>query len=571
MKSFLSGLLALLSSFGLTACTSQPSASTAIRIRWDNDPQTLDPLLAKASQATEVINLLHCSLLASDYHNRRYVPSLAESLPIVSHRGALALLTYTLRPEATWDNGQPVLARDVAFTLKVFNCPGLPTEYVRTQYGFILDIELDENNPRRFTLVCRNASQDVINASGDYLILPEYSLDPQGQLRSIPLPLLRTNTLAALRRYPELRKFAQRYRNSSPEKQPGCGPYTLTAWAKNRYLRLERKANWWAHNIPNAPRWLQAHAAFLDYRVIPDKSTALLALRRGDIDLYPMPPAPDFNRRKQSADTVKFSFQTADSYDMTVVGFNTQRPALRDARTRRALSMLFDVPGLLLATQPGLAYRSVSIINPQDKLAYNDSLPLLPFEPQAAVKLLRQAGWQQKADGAWWQGENQQLTLGITYLTGDAAFEAIALQFQAAAKQIGVTIKLQPRDNGLLQQQLLEGNMDLYVRTLSGSPFSYNFIPILHSRGIGIMNHPRFQNAKSDQLMEAVVAESSRPRQARLLRRFQSLLRQESPLVVLYFARYRLIASRRLGMVPAISMRPGYDAMGLELASSTGQ
>ena len=195
MKSFLFGLAAfLLCSVGLTACTTQPAGPTAIRIRWANDPQTLEPLVAVTSQALEVINLRHCSLLAGDYQHGRFAPWLAEAMPVVTQRGNFTLLTYTLRSEATWDTGQPVLAQDVAFTLKVMNCPRLPTEYSRTQYGAILDIELDATNPRRFTLVCKGASQDVVVASGDYLILPEYSLDPKGELRAVPLPLLRTDT-----------------------------------------------------------------------------------------------------------------------------------------------------------------------------------------------------------------------------------------------------------------------------------------------------------------------------------------------------------------------------------------
>ncbi|MBO0360946.1 ABC transporter substrate-binding protein [Hymenobacter sp. BT186] len=570
MKSFSFGLLALLlGCIGLTACTSQPDAPESVRIRWATDPQTLDPLLATAPQAIEVINLLHGSLLVGDYQSQRYVPWLAQSLPVVSRRDSLTLLTYTLRPEATWDNGQPVVARDVAFTLKVLNCPGLPTEYMRAQYGFVLDIELDASNARRFTLVCQSASQDIIGSSGDYLILPEYSLDPQGTLRPVPLPLLRTDTLAAVQRYPALRALAHRYRTSPPNKLPGCGPYTLTAWAKNRYLRLQRKSKWWARNVRNAPRWLQANAPQLDFRIIPDDATALLALRRGSIDLYPMPTAREFNRLRHSADTANLFFRVADSYDMTVVGFNTQRPALQNALTRRALSMLFDIPGLVQATQQGLAYRSVSLINPHDKLAYNDSLPLPAFNPKAAAGLLQQAGWRRQPNGTWWQ-DGKQLALGVSYKAEDSGHEIIALQFQAAAKKLGILVKAQPRNSELLKKRLRKGEIDMYVRTMHGNPFSYNFKPILHSKGIGILNYTHFQNAEGDRLIDAISVEQNTMRKAKLLRRFQTLLQQESPLVVLYFARHRLIASRRLSpTVQATSIQPGYDALQLKPNSSS--
>lgn len=246
---------------GLAACTSAPTPPPAVRIRWTADPETLDPLSASTPQALEVVNLLHCSLLFANAESRQFVPWLAAAMPQASRNGSLTRFTYQLRPQAAWDNGQPVLARDVAFTLKVLNCPGLPTEYARAQYGFVTDIELDTADARRFTLVCRGASPDILVASGDYAILPESALDPRGELRSVPLPLLRTDTSAALRRYPALRTFARRYRQAQlarhPERLPGCGPYTLAAWQNGRQLQLRRKSRWWADELPNAPSTLR--------------------------------------------------------------------------------------------------------------------------------------------------------------------------------------------------------------------------------------------------------------------------------------------------------------------------
>ncbi|WP_375437582.1 ABC transporter substrate-binding protein [uncultured Hymenobacter sp.] len=563
-------LFLLLSTCGVTGCTS-PFKPEAVRIRWSTDPQTLDPLVASKPQAAEILNLLHCSLLVGD-SSQQFSPWLAQTLPIVSQRDSLTLLTYTLRPEATWDNGQPVLARDVAFTLKVFNCPGLSTEYARTQYGFVTDIELDNQNPRRFTLICRTASRDIIFSSGDYAILPEYILDPQKQLQAIPLSLLHSDTVAAVRRYPALRSFARRYRQSSfgqhPERLPGCGPYTLKAWEKGRYVRLQRKARWWATQLKAPPVWLQAHASRLDYQIIPDNAQALLALRRGDIDLYPMPTARDFKQLRHSADTTQLAFYTADSYQMMTVGFNTQRPLLRDALTRRALSLLFDVPGLMQATQPGLAYRSVSLISPYEKPAYNDSLPLIPYDLRQAAELLRQAGWQRRSDGSWKRSATETLDLSISYLAGVPDYEAVARQFRAAAAQLGVAVKLSPTEEQLYKQQLINGNTDLYIRTASGSPLTYNFMPVLHSRSIGIGNFPRYQSKVADQLMEAIVYEQDESRRIKLLRRFQLQIRQDSPLVVLFFIRNRLIASKQLRGVKPLRVRPGYDVLNLSSALS---
>ncbi|MBC6696883.1 ABC transporter substrate-binding protein [Hymenobacter puniceus] len=503
---------------------------------------------------------------------QQIIPWLADSLPRVRRRGPLTLLHYRLRPEAKWDNGMPVLAQDVAFTLRVLNCPGLPTEFSRTQYNDILDVELDAADPRRFTLVRASASLDMVRASGDYAILPEYSLDPAKQLRAVPFALLRADTAAAVRRYPVIRAFAARYQRAQvgrqPNRLPGCGPYKVVAWQPNQYLRLERKAGWWADHLAKPEYWLQAQANQLEYRIIPDDATATLALRRGSLDLYPMPSARVFTQLKNSADSSRLTFAKADTYEATMAGFNTEHIFLADALTRRALALLFDVPRLIQATQPGLAYRSPSLISPRDKHAFNDSLTVLQFSPEQAANLLQQAGWQKKPDGTWWKSGKGPLALSVSYRNEAADHELVALQFREAATKLGIAVRLRPTEAGLLQQQLAAGTVDMFIRTISGNPFSYNFMPILHSQGIGLFNFTRFSSPAADQLIEAINAANQPATRSQLVRRFQRLLQQESPLTVLYFSRNRLIASRRLRPVQATSVRPGYDALHLQLATS---
>ncbi|WBO83359.1 ABC transporter substrate-binding protein [Hymenobacter yonginensis] len=502
---------------------------------------------------------------------QQIVPWLADSLPRIEQQGPLTLLHYRLRPEATWDNGTPVLAQDVAFTLRLLNCPGLPTELSRLQYGDILDIRLDASDPRRFTLVRASSSLDMVLASGDYSIVPEYALDPAGQLRAVPLALLKTDTVAAIRQYPAIRAFATRYRQAQlgqhPERLPGCGPYTVAAWRPNQYLRLQRKANWWANRLSRPGSWLQAKAAQLEYRVIPDDATATLALRRGNLDLYPMPSARIFTQLKNSADSTRLTFATADTYESTMAGFNTQHAFLRDAATRRALTLLFDVPRLIQATQPGLAYRSPSLISPRDKQAFNDSLALPQFSPTQAAALLQQAGWQKHPDGTWWKGRTGPLAFSISYRSEAAAHETVALQFREAADKLGIAVQLRPTETSLLQQRLAAGEVEIFIRTISGNPFAYNFKPILHSQGIGLFNFTRFSSPAADHLIEAIATANRLDVRNQLLHRFQRLLQQQAPLTILYFSRNRVVASRRLQPVQVTSVRPGYNALQLKLAA----
>jgi peptide/nickel transport system substrate-binding protein len=328
-------------------------------------------------------------------------------------------------------------------------------------------------------------------------------------------------------------------------------------------LLLQRKKTWWADRVKNPAPQLVANPTAISYEIIPDDATALLALRRGDISVYPMVPARDFIQLRQDKAAHNLRFYTADSYDMITAGFNTRRSVLRDAATRQALSYLFDIPGLIQASQQGMAYPSVSLVNPQATAIYNDSLPLLKPDSRQAASLLSKAGWRREKQGWTRQvgnGPAQRLELTFSYRTGDAAYEAIVLQFRTAAAQLGIPVRPQPLEASLFTKQLRVGETDMFLQLLSGNPFAYNFAPILHSQSLGWGNFTGFGTAASDQLIEAIATEADAARQARMLRKFQRLLRQESPMVVLFFLQYRLAAASNLTNLHATGIRPGYEA-----------
>ena len=559
----------------LGSCNSGSNKSESVRIRWGYDPETLDPMLLLNQAAIDANNLLHASLLHADLSTGRYGPALAETLPSIQLVGdSLMQLDYGLRPTAAWDNGRPVLASDVEFTLKLMFCPGLPNEVLRNRYRFIRAVLTSPQAPRRFALVCRGQAPEYVDASGDFFILSEASLDPRGQLRRFTLAELQRRPLAA----PAdsgLEAVARRYRMTSPTctpgSLPGCGPYQLVRWEKDRYLSFRRKPQWWADQLHPAPSVLRARSRRLDYVIIPDAATALLALRRGDLEVYPQVPAREFARLRASpAARAALHFYSTTSFDVITAGFNTHRPALANALTRQALSRCFDAAGLLRATQLGGGQLTVSIISPTDKTNYNDSLALIPFDLQGAAELLRKAGWKRSSStGAGWfqndtRGIRQQLRLTVQYRADELLFATVALQFQAAAAQLGIPIILQPAEAGIFSMAVRNGNFDVYIRVLKGNPFMFNFIPILHSLGIGAGNTTGFSTLASDRLIEAITTADTPVHRAQLLRRFQALMQQEVPLVPLFFLPNRLAVAKRLTGLHVSSLRPGYSAATIE-------
>ena len=547
------------------SCTTRREPPAAIRIRWAHDPETLAPLALHNQAAMDASNLMHLSLLQARSQPLTLEPALATALPVVARRGdSLTTFRYSIRPAATWDDGHPVLATDVAYTLKLMSCPGLPNETVRDNFSRIRQIEPDPANPRAFTLVCEGQSPDLLIISGDFFILPEAALDPQHRLRRYSLPQLQhwpASPLADAALQAVGRAYAVADWGNHPERSLGCGPYRLARWEKDRYLSFRRKAGWWGQHEPGLPLALQPRAAQLDYLVLPDAGAATLALRRGDLDVFPQFPAIEFQRLRQKP-SPDIRLYTSNSYDIALAGFNTRQPALADARTRQALSRLFDTAGLLQGTQQGSGQRSASLIAPADHACYNDSLHPVPYDPPGARALLQQAGWQQQADG--WQRRGRQglqhLQLIVRYRAEDALFATAALQFRAAALALGIHVELRPTESALFNKALATGDFDVFMRTLRGNPFTTNFTPLLHSRSSAETNATRFSNQACDRLMDAIATTSDSLARAQQLRRLQTLLQQQAPLVPLFFLPNRVAARRDCQGLYVSSLKPGFIA-----------
>ena len=491
-------------------------------------------------------NLLHLSLLQANSQPLALVPALAAQMPIVGRRGdSLTTFRYTIRPAATWDDGRPVLAADVACTLKLMSCPGIPNETARNNYQRIRQIEADPDNPRQFTLVCQGEEQGLLLTSGDFFVLPEAALDPQHLLRHYSLP--------ALQRWPAtqapdsaLRVVASQYLAADlanhPENAPGCGPYRLARWEKDRYLSFRRKAGWWGHAVAGLPLALHARAAQLDYLVIPNVSAAALALRRGDLDVFPQIPAADF-KRFSSSPSGEVRLYQSDSYDIALAGFNTRRPALADALTRLALSRLFDSAGLLRGTQVGGGHRTASLIPPFDR-----------------------AGWRRAGP----RGE-ARLQLAVCYRADNELFTTVALQFRAAAIGLGIVVDLRPTESARFGQTLAAGDFDIFLRTLHGNPFAPNLAPLLHSGSSTETNATRFSNPACDRLLDAIATTRDPHRRRRQLRQLQALLQEQAPLAPLFFLPNRVAARRDCQGLHVSSLKPGFLAATIERKAATRQ
>lgn len=541
----------------LTACQPTPTAHRAndpVRVRWSRDPGSLAPLGASNQNALDGINLLYYGLLQLEPDSGQILPQLAAHMPQVRRLGSnRQLLTFDVRPEARWDDGRPVLASDVAFSLKLPFCPGLPGEEQRMSLSTLDSIRLPAGSPRQLSVVVNDASSGVVYAIGDIAIVPERVLDPTGELRAFSPVALRNPSAQA---QAAMERVQARYLALNPARNPGrlsgCGPYQLSQWRTNQSLRFTRKADWWGQALVHPPQRLQARPRELDFVILPDPSTSLLALKRGEVDVYAgLTPA---QLRQLPKDTARIQTYTAPSRDVLLLTFNTQRPGLTDAATRRALAHLLNVDALNQAVEQGQGLPTVGLISPADS-TYARELPLREFDPAAAVAGLRAAGWQKRPQG--WERGGRFLLPELRFQADNARYQTTALQLQSACAALGIELMLRPTEASMMGNIAQKGEFDLLLQSVRGNPFRFDFRGLLGRDAVGESNYARYSSPRSEQLLREL-AEAKPTSQLQLLQQLQRLLYEEVPFAPLYFVPMHVAGNPALYGLHANAYKPGW-------------
>ncbi len=560
-------LLVLLLLFNIAACRRSQTAGNQVQVRLAQDPESLNPVSYTSKDAMQLVNLLYQSLLTVDLADGQLKPLLASQMPQVTQQDSLSFFTYTIRPEATWANGSPVTAADVAFTLKVLKSPLVNNEKVRPNFEFISDIRFDAANAKKFTLVCEGATPEHLLITGDFFILPAYLYDPQNLLKDFTLPQL-TRDFEALTQNAKIRKFADSFNSADFTRNPkflqGSAGYQLTQWQTGQTLQFTRKPDWWGNNISEPVSHLTASPEKITFRIIPDNAAALFALKNRQLDVWQNVPAPTFEQLKNDQQLApEFQFFTPQTYTFTYLGFNARLPKFADKYTRQAIAHLLDLDAILKVTQHNFAVKTIGPVSPAAKNYYNRAIEPFTYNLEQTQTLLQKAGWQ-KNDRGWTRKTGnaaEPLSLQITYNGSAAEMEGAALILQQEAQKIGIPVTLQPLEGGVMSKALKQGNFEVFFRSMTGNPFTYNFQPILHTSSAGPdgLNYTAFGTPESDKIIAALYDVNSEPEKVKLLKRLQEILHEESNLVFLYFLQDRIAVREGFTNLKISGIKPGYD------------
>ncbi|MEM8553001.1 MAG: ABC transporter substrate-binding protein, partial [Pseudomonadota bacterium] len=214
----------------------------------------LNPLIPRGSGAPGLRDLLHGNLVYESLLDRNRDEAfslyglLAEAIIVPPERDEI---TFKLRENAAFSDGEPLTAEDVVFTLNLLKEKGWPS--ARVFYSKVEEIETPDDHTVIFRFPNAN-DRELPLILGLMPILPAHATDVEAFSRTTLSP------------------------------PPGTGPYTIADVDGGRSLTLARNPNYWGNDHPlNQGRYNADNVRFLFYR---DDTAMFEAFKTGEIDVW---------------------------------------------------------------------------------------------------------------------------------------------------------------------------------------------------------------------------------------------------------------------------------------------
>jgi peptide/nickel transport system substrate-binding protein len=437
-------------------------------------------------------------------------------------------ITFHLRPEARFSDGQPITPADVLHSHALLKEKGWP--YHRSYYSKVAKAEQIGPHAVRFTFA------DV----GD---------------REIPLILGLMPILPKHHMTPEL------FERTSLDPPVGSGPYTVEEVEAGRTLTLRRNPNYWGKDLPITRGRFNFDEIRYDF--FRDVSSLFEAFKAGQIDAR---AEDDPGRWAEGYDfpavaegrVIKREFPTGMPAGMSALVFNTRRPVFADPRVRHALGLMFDGEWIDRSLFHGLYVRTDSyfsrselastghpaseaerallapfpnavlpgVLEGQPRLPEGDGTGNNRAALREAFELLSAAGYELK--GRRLVNASTGAPLTFEFLAATRAQERIMLSYAKMLERLGIEVAIRQVDSAQYWARLKSFDFDMIQWTWGSSLSPGNEqINRWSSRAAdteGSLNYAGVKSPAADAMIEAMLAARTRDELTTAVRAFDRVL-----------------------------------------------
>jgi len=462
------------------------------------DAKRLLPMLASDTASSEISGLVFNGLTKYD-KNIKVVGDLAQTWEI--KQGGLEII-FHLRKGVKWHDGAEFTADDVIFTYEKMIDPKVPTPY-SSIYGPIKKVE----------------------ALDRYTVRVLYGRPYAPALESWGMGIIPKHILAG-------KDISEEKYSRNPV---GTGPYRLKEWVTGQRAVLERFDDYY-EGKPGIKNYIM--------RIIPDNATMFLELKFGGIDYMGLSPA----QYKLQADTELFNknFQKFrfPMFGFTYLGYNLLDERFKDVRIRRALTHAIDKEKIIKGVLMGYGAPCTGPF-PPESWAYNPEAIEPEYNPEKALALFKEAGWE--LNGGILQKNGRPFSFTVLTNQGNSPRLLAAQIIKEDLAKVGVIADVKVLEwQAMLHDFIDKKRFEAVIMgwALSRDPDLYD---IWHSSKTkeGEFNFISYKNEEVDRLLIEGRETFDQVKRKKIYNRIHEILAHEQPYTFLYVPDSLIVLHKR--------------------------
>jgi peptide/nickel transport system substrate-binding protein len=161
--------------------------------------------------------------------------------------------------------------------------------------------------------------------------------------------------------------------NHRVENPVGTGPFVLAQWRQGAFLHLSRNPYFFGYGKTINGRILGPYYNDLVYTVFGTSDVAILALKKGSIDMFWWPIQPGYMEDLKKEEGIRLF--TNEKSALYFIGFNLRKPPFSDGALRRAVAYLIDKDFIVSRILQGNGTKMFSVVPAENRSWYCDDLP----------------------------------------------------------------------------------------------------------------------------------------------------------------------------------------------------
>ncbi len=291
----------------------------------------------------------------------------------------------------------------------------------------------------------------------------------------------------------------------------GTGPFYLVNYQKDAIIRFKASPDYWQG---------KAKIDDLIFAITPDASVRWAKVQNGECHVMPYPTPADLDAMRKNPN-VKVLEQPG--LNVGYLAYNTQKKPFDDVRVRKAINMAIDKKAIIDAVYLSTGIAAKNPI-PPTMWSYNDAVKDDPFDPEAAKKLLAEAGVSNLETDLWAMPVQRPYNPNA---------RRIAELMQADLAKIGVKAEIKSYEWGEYRKRMQAGEHQMGMLGWTGDNgdpdnFLYTLLGCASAKSNG-SNVAKFCYQPYEDLVVKAKTVSNQAERAELYKKAQAIFKEQAP------------------------------------------